>query len=296
MKEKLRKIMYGGGYAIIIAVVAMVAYLTVMYFANKYFEDSKGKIEINVSKEGNLSVNYEGDDSENIYVLWETDGGTIKPVKENEKFSVLNQSENNRFYYTNTHIKESVIWDNLDYTGDTFKKATVKAVLYRYNKDQKKDYYYMGDYITEVNITLTKNNDKIIKTADRYFSNPEKEDSENNNWSEIYIIEENDKTITLRYRTGGKTKDELLLLSWESDDKILNETDYALGFENGGLIYNKNKNVNFLKAKTTITLLKENIMGKKIEAFLTDEKTYNKIDDNKTPENEKKYKSEFSYK
>ena len=296
MKEKLRKIMYGGGYAVIIAVVAMIAYLTVMYFANKYFEDSKGEIKINISKDGALSVNYEGDDSENIYVLWETDGGSIKSVKENEKFSKLNQNENNKFYYTNTHIKESVVWDNLDYTGEIFKKATVKAVIYRYAKDQKKDYYYMGDYITEVNITLTKNNDKTVKTADRYFSNPVKENSETNNWSEIYIIEENDKTLTLRYRTGGNTEDELLLLSWESEDKILSETDYVSGFENGGLIYNKNKNVDFLKAKSTITLSKENISGKKIEAFLTDEKTYNKIKDNKTPEKEKKYKFVFSYK
>ena len=83
MKEKFNNFMIKGGFSVIVAVVCMSLYLGVMSRAQKCYSDNLEPVEIKLTKEGNLYLNYIYDDKDKLMVLWETDGGTIKPSKEN---------------------------------------------------------------------------------------------------------------------------------------------------------------------------------------------------------------------
>lgn len=293
MKEKMRKIMYGGGYTLLIAFIATGAYLLVVHFANQYFESTKDEIKIEVSEDGTLSIDYNGDEKENIFVFWETDGGTLTPDTKSELLKDQYEEDNNRLYYANTVVTETVKWDNKDYTGSDFEKATVRAVIYLYDKDKNSNPYYMGDYITEVNITLEKDGEITKKSEDRYFSNPVMAGTDNN-WNEIYVVREDEENVTLRYRTGNKIDDELLILCWQCEKSILSETDYVNGLYPDIKINEDNSNKSYFKAVNNITVSKENLKNNKIEAFLVTEDTYNNISDNKTEDSLKLFTDEIT--
>ncbi len=293
MKEKFKQIMIKGGFSVLIAVVAMSLYLTAMHFANKYFEDITQPAEITVNENGEIKIEgFETEKDEVIYILWETDAGNIKPVKENPAFEEQNKIENNKWYYANTNIDEGVVWDSMDADGNEYTTATIKAVIYSYNEADDKDQYYMGNYVNEMTITVTKNNDKIEKASDRYFSNPVRKDSEDE-WNQIYMISEDaDGNQTYRFRTGKKIEEEILILAWESDKNILSETDYEKGLYPKCQMSELNKDKNMILTKNTITINTNEAKSANISAYLIDEDAYENADKG-IEEKEKLYKAEL---
>ena len=95
MKEKFDLFMQKGGFSVIVAVVCMSLYLGVMSTAQKCSADSLEPVEIKLTDDGNLYLNYIYDDKDDLMVLWETDGGTIKPSKENSDLKEQYTEDNN---------------------------------------------------------------------------------------------------------------------------------------------------------------------------------------------------------
>lgn len=293
MKEKVKQIMIKGGFSVLIAVVAMALYLAAMHFANKYFENITKPAEITVSENGEIKIEgFETEKDEVIYVLWETDGGTVKPVVNNPTFEEQNKAENNKWYYANTNIDEGIVWNSTDADGNEYTTATVRAVIYSYNKE--KGHYNMGNYVNEMTITVTKKDGNIEKAEEeRYFGNPVREGNDSS-WNQVYMISEDEKGLqTYRFRTGGKIDEEVLILSWESDKNILSETDYEAGLYPKCQILKSNENKNLILAKPTITVDKNKGAGGKIYGYLIDEDTYNKAD-NGINEDKKHFKAEIT--
>lgn len=294
MKETLKQIMIKGGFSVIIAVVAMSLYLTAIHFANKYFDNITKPADITVNDKGEIKIEgFEAEKNEIIYVLWETDGGNIKPIENNSEFQEQNKQENNKWYYANTSIEEGVVWSSSDADGNEYTTATVRAIIYSYDKNSGNNQYYMGNYVNEMTITVTDKNGKIEKSEnERYFSNPVRAEGDNN-WSQIYSISEDEEgLVTYRYRTGQNIDDELLILSWESDESILCETDYEAGLYPRCSILEDNKNKNLILAKDTITIDKNMATGKKIYGYLIDEDTYESADEG-VSESKKQHKAEI---
>ena len=86
--KKVAKIMRSGGWAVLVAVIAMALYLFVLEIAEKAITNMKVDLIVKIDENGYLSTNYKGD-KEDVYILWETDGGSIVPVEEEEKESLI---------------------------------------------------------------------------------------------------------------------------------------------------------------------------------------------------------------
>lgn len=294
MKEKVRQIMIKGGYSALIAVAAMALYLLAMYFANKYFDSITKPAEITVNEAGEIFIQGFGKEKdETIYILWETDGGSIKPVSENKVFAAQNTNDNNKWYCVNTDISEGIKWDSADADGNEYDTATVRAVIYSYDSSKNKDPYYMGGYLNEMTITVTKTDGRVVKAEDnRYFSNPVRADSDSN-WSQIYMVNEDENGKTYRFRTGKSIDDDMLILIWESDNNILSETDYEKGMYYCDII-DENKDKNIIIAKNTVTVSRDKTEGVAVRAYLIDEETYKDYNDGKQiNEDEKLYMAEL---
>lgn len=277
MKELWKKIdrfmLKYGGYSLLIATVATVGFFAVLQWANHYVEEKTGKLEIEVAADGTLSVDYNYDDKEKVYILWETDGGHIAADNSSGEFKEQEQQKDTALgYFSYSHSSETAVWGPEDADGNRYETATVRAVLYEKDAD---NIYNLENYVTEVNVTLTYKDGKIEKAEDRLFSNPIREGSDGN-WSQIYCIEETEEAITYRYRTGQQIdEEEILILCWQSENNILSETDYANGLYPFCKTVEDNRNKNILKAATTITCEKGLIeKGEKISAGLITEKVY----------------------
>lgn len=277
MKEFWKKIdsfmLKYGGYTLLIATVATVAFFAVLQWANNYVKEETGELEIHLAEDGKLSVDYNYDDKDNIYILWETDGGHINASYQPEEFVQQDQDkENSLKYFCYSHSGDTAVWEPEDADGNNYQTATVRAILY---EKEESNPYSLENYVTEIQITLTEKNGKIEKSADRLFSNPVRADG-NENWSQIYCIKETQDYCTYRYRTGEKVdKDDILILYWESDQSILSETDYAKGFYPECSLVQNNQDKNEIKAATTISCKKgELINGSKIKASLIGEAAY----------------------
>lgn len=282
LKEKLKKIMIQGGFAVIIAVVAMSLYLTALFFANKYFEKSTQPASVAINENGEIYLKgFEKEKDEKIYIMWETDAGSIEPVNENDIFKAQQENKNNKRYAVNTNYNEAIRWSCKDADGYNYEAATIRAIVYSFDEAVNKDVYYMGTYVNEYRITVEMDGEKIKKTDARYFGNPVRAES-GADWNQIYILEEKEETITYRYRTGNKIDDENIVLCFESDNNILSETDYEKGMYYCE-IKKDNSNKESLYGVTNITVSKKDINaslneGKDsiyIEAFLVSEKVYN---------------------
>ncbi len=266
MKEKFNKIMQNGGFAVIVAIVAMGLYLTVMSGAQKCSADSLKPVEIKIDDNGFLYLNYIYDDADDLMILWETDGGNLSRIE---------QSSSSFDYYVYTSVDSKLLWDSKDADGNEYEVATISATLYE-KTEGKSDYYISKDVTaTQVQITVTYKDGKIVQSEDRLFSNPVRKDSEKN-WSQIYLINEGDNGInTYRYRTGMDFPDEeYLFLRWESDKEILCETDIRNGMTPNCGILNSNKNKKIL-TQVNIISIKEDSTGT-IEAFIVSEDDYEK--------------------
>lgn len=255
MKELWKKIdhfmLKYGGYSLLIATIATVAFFAVLQWGNDYAKEKAGILEIKVTEDGKLSVDYNYDDKDEVYILWETDGGNIAAeCKENE----FPEQENSATgYYSYSHSSEKAVWNPEDADGNRYETATVRAVLYQQDKDNR---YSLENYITEITITLSDKNGKVEKCEDRYFGNPVRGDSDEN-WSQIYCIQEDSQKATYRYRTGNKLeKEAVLIMYWDSDGNNLSETDYAKGFYPDISIKNENKDLQNIKAVQQITCIK----------------------------------------
>ncbi len=270
--------MYKGGITLIIATIAIGAYLLVMHLADSYFQKSTEGLKITVEKSGEMSINYNGDNKENVYILWETDGGSLTPNTSAEIFKAQFEKEDNKWYYANTLVTDSVKWQKEDADGNKYVTATVRAILYEKNKNQNP--YDMSNYINEITITITKKGDFVVKDSTRFFSNPIREDG-SENWSQVYIIEENKDFITYRYRTGQKIDDGELMLCWETDSDILYKTSYKDGLYPNCTIEKDDKGESSLTAVNDISVLFEK-KDSEIRAYLAKEKSSNILeDDNK---------------
>lgn len=273
MKEKIRKIMVNGGYSAIIAVVAMIAYLTAMYFANDYFNKVTEPATLDINDKGEIYISgFEAGEDEILYVLWETDGGSIKPLEEEDIFKEQYEKENMNYYY-NTSLNKKIQWNKKDADGNNYSTSTIRAIVYRYDN---KNVYNMEDYVNEFTITVTSKENKTVKAEkERYFSNPIRENSDGK-WNQIYIIEENEKNITLRYRTGETIEEEMLALCWEADKKILKKTNISEGLT--PVIKYEDESNDFLITTNTITIDKKNNGGEYVKAYLIDENVYEKYE------------------
>lgn len=283
MKDKLKKIMIQGGFAVIIAVVAMSLYLTALYFANKYFEKSTQPANVAINENGEIYLKgFEKEKEEKIYIMWETDAGSIEPVKENNIFKAQQENKNNNKYVVNTNYNEAIRWSCKDADGYEYETATIRAIVYSFDETVNKDVYYMGTYVNEYRITITVDGEKIKKADARYFGNPVRTGGDTD-WNQIYTLEEKEETITYRYRTGNKIDDENIVLCFEADSNILSETDYEKGMYYCKINEN-NSNKESMYAVSNITVnksdikacLDENKNSIYIEAFLVNEDVYNR--------------------
>ncbi len=216
-----------GGYSLLIAAVATISFFAVLQWANDYVKEKTGELVIEVAEDGTLSVPYNYDDKEKVYILWETDGGCISAENKTDIFKEQNENkETRRGYYSYSLSNETAKWSPEDADGNTYGTATVRAVLYERDKE---NIYKLENYVTEVTVTLAYKDGKIEKTEDRLFSNPVRNNSDGK-WSQIYCVEETEDKITYRYRTGQKINEkDTLILCWQAKQDILSETDYANG-------------------------------------------------------------------
>ena len=265
MKEKFNKFMYNGGFAVIVAVIAMGLYLSVLSGAQKCSADSIEPVEVRIDDEGKLYLHYIYDDKDELMILWETDAGNISIVEDENKLN----------YFTYGNMDEKIIWDSKDADGNEYEVATVRAILYE--KTEEKSTYFIAEAAAEVQISVTYKDGKIVKAEDRMFSNPVRKNSDTN-WSQIYVIDENEDLITYRYRTGKEIpEDEYLYLRWEADDSILCETDVHNGLYPKCGVLNSNKNKEKIVQVNTVSVFKEKAKGN-IYAFIVGEKYYEQPD------------------
>ena len=139
MKELWKKIdhfmLKYGGYSLLIATIATVAFFAVLQWGNDYAKEKTGTLEIKVAEDGKLSVDYNYDDKDEVYILWETDAGNIAAeCKENEFPEQANSATG---YYSYSHSSEKAVWNPEDADGNCYDTATVRAVLYQQDKDNR---------------------------------------------------------------------------------------------------------------------------------------------------------------
>jgi hypothetical protein len=271
MKEIWKKIDYfmltHGGYALLIATVATVAFFAVLQWANNYVQDKTTPLEITLNEDGTLSVDYQYDDKDRVYILWETDGGNITA---DDKSGIFGEQDGK--YYAYSLSNEYAYWNPEDADGNCYSTATVRATLYV--KDEE-NIYKPENYVMAIDITLMYEDGKITQADDRVFGNPVRQGSDEN-WSQIYCIQETEDILTFRYRTGEKIDtDSVLILYWEAEDEILSETDYANGFYPECTLSEDNQDQKSLKAVSMISCKKEKLAeNEKISACLINEEAY----------------------
>ena len=280
-------------YTIIILIVAFAVYIIGVDYATSCYNDSTAPVEMTIDDKGNLGIQYVFDDYEEVHVLWETDGGNIKPLKENKDFSLQNTDENNG-YFCYTNVLEKVVWSPDDNDGNKYTTANVRALVYEESAD--KGIYCLEDYFIEVYMTVTlDNNGKVVKAEDRYFTNPVREGSDTN-WSEIYaIFEGNDGKTTYRYRTGNEIDGEKEIYArWQCNEAILCETDITGGYLPSFGVVKDTSNLKVLTQINAVTVDKFSLESGKeyiFEAFLVEGDRY---DDADLAEEYKLHKAEMS--
>lgn len=268
MKSKIKIFMENGGLVLLIATIAIGAYFIFLEFADNMFKNRIGEVNIVLNEDGTLNIPLEGDAS-NIYVYWECDGGTIKPSKEIEQETLKKQyRDDNKWHVAYSHSEDSVVWNSDDSEGDKYKSASIRATLYNVSDEEDVSYIASGNVQKVISITLEVKDGKIEKSEDRLYTNPVRED-ENQDWSEIYVIDNIIKgTYTLTYRTGiDIPKNEQLSMCWLADKKILKDTDLFTGGISGFKAL-KSDGEKILKQKNMVTCeIKEHT---NIEAFIID--------------------------
>ena len=229
VKSGFRKIMINGGFVLLIATVAIVAYFLVLEYANDWFDNSIEEVRIVLHEDGSLSVPMEGDIS-GLYSYWEADGGTVKPQTASEDAFLRQQDRPENLWHTAyTTAAEHAVWAPEDADGNVYETATVRAIVYMATEEAVSR---IGDSSVQkvMTITLTKGNDGVKQAEDRLFTNPVRADS-GSDWNQIYLVDQSaENTYTLAYRTGNAVPtDENLTLCWSGSQAVLKETDLMAG-------------------------------------------------------------------
>ncbi len=232
MKEKLQNIMNRGGWIVVIGLVAMAVSIAIMQWGDNFFYNALKDYEILIDENGYLYTNY-GGDTEDAYILWETDGGKLSAVTENEALS-LQYKEDVTGYFLYTDTDDLVKWEPADADGYEYTTVTIRATCYTADGDVA--WYVVYDYIDDAELTITWNEEtkKPEKAEEtRVFSNPVRE-GDDTSWTQLYVVSRaSEDYVTLRFRTGTDFTaiDNIddLILRFESSESILGETDLASG-------------------------------------------------------------------
>lgn len=283
--ERFKEIMNKGGWTILIMFIALGIYVIGVDYASSCANEVNAPVTIEISEDGQLYVKYIYEDYKNLHVLWETDGGNIKPVNENDKFKEQYTDEN-KGYFCYTNVAEKVQWNPSDADGNNYTTANVRALLYQEMESQS--VYNMQDYIIELYLTVTLDeNGKAIEAKERYFSSPIREDGATD-WNQIYpIFEGEDGNVTYRYRTGtfvDGTKE--IYLRWSCSEPVLSETDILSGYVPSFKISTTVKNLNNLTQINTVTVDTSALESGKdynLEAYLVESEYFD--DENISEEN-----------
>lgn len=300
MKERLQDILeylkeFWGrwGWSLVILIVAFAVYIVGVEVATSCYSDVNAPVKMTIDEEGYLGIQYVYEDHEEIHVLWETDGGNIKPLTENEDFIGQN-TEENLGYFCYTNVLEKAVWSPEDNDGSKYTTANIRALVYEEISHAGK--YCLEGYFIELYMTVTLDETgRVVKAeTDRYFSNPIRE-GDDEEWSQIYAIFQGDNgETTYRYRTGSDIDTSVNLYArWQCNEAILSQTDIPAGYIPEFTTVNTTSNLKTLTQINTVTVDTTTLdSGKEyvIEAFLVEEDYY---DDAELAEDKKIYKAEL---
>jgi len=265
MKEKISKIMKSGGWAVLIATVAMAAYLLILQWGDNFIKNQTVELKITIDENGYLSTNY-GGSKDGVYIIWQTDGGNIQPVHKDEKLAEQ-YYDGNKWYFAYTAPNDKIKWSSEDADGNKYTEATIRATLYM--TDRSKTVFYIGEYVNEASVTVKSQDGKAVKAEDRLFSNPVREGD--SNWSQIYEISDFSGQKTFAYRTGYVVENPgEKILVWEADEKIMNETDLRYGAVGPFIVNPEKSGKDMLIGSSMITFNVANIKDEfNVTAYLT---------------------------
>lgn len=280
MIDKIKHFWKKGGYTIVLLIVALAIYLVGMDFATSCYQDANAPVEMTIDSEGKLGIHYVYDDFDEVHVLWETDGGNITPVKDNDNFKDQYTEENNG-YFCYTNVLEQVKWSPEDNDGNKYTTANIRALVYE-ETDEKTIYCLEGHFI-EVYMTVTINeNGKVVKADNRYFTSPIREGGDKD-WSQVYpIFEGEDGKVTYRYRTGNDLDGEKEIYArWQCNEAVLCETYILGGYIPGFQVVEATSNLKVLTQLNAVTVDTSKLDSGKdyiLEAFLVEGDHYDDAD------------------
>ncbi len=279
--EYLKELWGRWGWTIVVMVVAFALYIVGVEFASSCYNDANAPVEITIDENGHLGIQYVFDDHKEVHVLWETDGGNIKPLTENKDFEKQNTDENNG-YFCYTNVLEKAVWSPDDNDGNKYTTANIRALVYEEIWHAGK--YCLEGYFIELYMTVTTDGSgKVVKAeTDRYFSNPIRQ-GDDKDWSQIYaIFQGNNGETTYRYRTGKDIDtSKNLYVRWQCNEPILCETDIPAGYIPEFTVVKTTSNLKTLTQINTVTVDTSSLDSGKdyvVEAFLVEEAYYDDAD------------------
>lgn len=216
---------------LLVATAAIGVSLLLIQFCGGYYAKimQKEAPKIQVEPDGILYVDMQGE-TEDMYILWETDGGNLSAVSRNENLKEQ-YSEENPGYQLYAGCNEKVVWSPEDADGNRYTTATIAATVYMKSEEEGINCYYIdyNNLQTMLAATVTCKDGNVTKEEDnRYFSNPIREGG--NDWAQIYAIKTEDNKTVYRYRVGYDLSEKSsLTVSFESSDAVLYEADYQAG-------------------------------------------------------------------
>lgn len=143
---------------------------------------------------------------ENHAYVWEVDAGSIN--LSNENTSVV-QPTNKYYLYSNADDK--IEWKCNDSDGYSYTTATIRLYCYTHTDSSK---FHMNNVVASDEITITFVDNHILKTDNRKFGNPIRENSDEN-WQQIITVDlQTTSYVTLRFRTGKNYDSEII---WKSN-------------------------------------------------------------------------------
>lgn len=229
-RDRTRVLMNKIVMPLLVAIAAISLSLLLIQLCGRLYADMLNREvpKIQVETDGTLHLDMPGE-TENIYILWETDGGSIAPVSENENLKEQ-YCEENLGYQLYAQCDEKVVWSPEDADGSRYTTATIAATVYIKSEEEGISCYFIDYTIHQTAATITYKNGTVTKEeTDRYFSNPIREEG-GSDWAQIYAIKTEDDKVVYRYRVGYDLSESTsLAVCFESSDAVLYETDYLAG-------------------------------------------------------------------
>lgn len=175
----------------ILSLVSVFIIIIIIVIAYSILSGSK----INIQLDGEyLSLNHSFKD-DNYTVVWECDAGTLSLTDTNSAYTAPTKNT----YHVYSGINEKVKWESKDSDGFTYTTATIRAYVFKYS-DNNRYTRCDGETYSDA-ITISNQNDKILKSDARTFGNPIRKNSDDR-WQQILVLDKQKNYITLRYRYG----------------------------------------------------------------------------------------------